>query len=374
MLDEAAPSLASGIEKSQSYPIIDCDVHPYARKGIESVYPYMPDAWKKRFERKRVALATESRPLKYLHPNGTVNREDARPPCGGVPGSDPEFLISHLLEQNRIESVVLNSLQAGSLCSALATTDESIILASAFNDFFIHEWLTVDQRLRFAMSVPSLDPLAAAAEIRRIGAHGQIAAIALPLINTLMGNRYWWPIYEAAREMHLPILVHVTGPDSIYHGPPISAGGIPDSYAERYVTLPQAGESSINSLVFSGTLERFPELKFIFVEYGFTWLMPLLWRMDRTWHQLRHEVPWVKRSPIEYVQRQCRFTTQPLDEPKDPRIVEQLIGLMGYEQLCFSTDYPHWDNEMPGTTLRALPANERRKIFHDNAIQSFRMR
>jgi predicted TIM-barrel fold metal-dependent hydrolase len=359
---------------TSSYGVIDCDVHPYVKQGIESVYPYMPAAWKQRFIRKRVSLATESRPLKYLHPNGTVNREDARPPCGGVAASDPHYLVEDLLQKNQIESAVLNSLQTGSLCSALATTDESIVLASAFNDFFLHEWLPVDARLKFAMTVPSRDPMASAAEIRRIGKHGQIVAVALPPLNILLGNRYWWPIYEAAQDMQLPILIHVTGPDSIYQGAPMSAGGLPDSYAERYVTLIQVGESSINSLVFSGTLEKFPHLKFLFVEYGFSWLLPLLWRMHRTWRQLRHEVPWVRKSPIDYVHAQCRFTTQPLDEPDDPRQLDRLIELMGYDQLCFSTDYPHWDNEMPGTTLRSLPPAERRKVFRENAANALRMR
>ena len=47
---------------------------------------------------------------------------------------------------------------------------------------------------------------------------------------------------------------------------------------------------------------------------------------------------------------------------------------MGYDQLCFSTDYPHWDNDMPGQSLRGLPAAERQKIFWDNALTTFRMR
>lgn len=357
-----------------THGVIDCDVHPYAKNGIASVFPYMPEPWKERFLRKRATVNTEARSLKFLHPNGTVGRDDARPPCGGAAGSDPEFMIEDLITKNRIDSVVLNCLQTGSLCSALAGTDESVVLASAFNDFFLHEWLPLDGRLKFAMSVPSQDPQASAAEIRRIGKHPQIVAVSLPLLNILMGNRYWWPIYAVAQEMALPILVHVTGPDSIYYGPPISSGGLPDSYAERYVTLHQAGESSVNSLVFSGTFEKFPHLKFIFVEYGFLWLLPLLWRMDRIWREMRHEVPWVKRSPIEYVHKHCRLTTQPIDEPRDPRDLDKLIALLGFDHLCFSTDYPHWDNDMPGRTLRSLPACERHKIFYENALDSFRMR
>ncbi len=354
--------------------VIDCDVHPYVKDGIKSVLPYMPEAWQQRFIRKNALVGTHSRPLKYEHPNGSVNRLDARPPCGGVSGSDPHYLVQDLLVKNRIEGAVLNCLQTGSLCSALAGTDESVVLCSAFNDFLIDQWLPVDNRLKLAMSVPSQDPQASAAEIRRVGKHAQIVAVSLPLLNILMGNRYYWPIYEAAQEMQLPILVHVTGPDSVYQGVPMSAGGIPDSYVERYVTLNQAGESSVNSLVFSGTLEKFPRLKFIFVEYGFLWLLPLLWRMDRTWRQLRHEVPWVKKSPVEYVHEQIRFSTQPIDEPRNPKDLDKLIELMGYEQLCFSTDYPHWDNDMPGQSLRGLPAAEREKIFWDNALNLFRIR
>ena len=360
-------------EAATRLKVIDCDVHPTVRGGLASVYPYMPDAWRQRFLRKRAEVNVSSLPLKYAHPNGVVVREDARTPSGAVGGSDPAFLVSDLLDRHGIDVALLNCLQTGALCATLSSTDESIVLASAFNEFFLQEWLPVDKRLRYVMAVPSQDPQAAAAEIRRIGRHPQIASVFLPPINVLMGNRYWWPVYEAAQELALPVLVHVTGTDSIFHGAPMSAGGIPDSYIERYVTLTQAGESNVNSLVFSGTFEKFPELKVVFVEYGFLWLLPLLWRMDRTWRQLRHETPWVRKSPIDYVQKHIRLTTQPLDEPQDPRDLDTLIRLLGIDQLCFSTDYPHWDNDMPGQSLRTLPPAERRKIFYDNAAATFRL-
>jgi predicted TIM-barrel fold metal-dependent hydrolase len=353
--------------------VIDCDVHPYLKTGFKDLYPYMADPWRLRFERKRAHAGAEARPLKYAHPNGAVVRDDSRPPCGGGGGSDPGFMLTDLLDKNGVDAVILNSLQSGAHASALAGPDESVAICAAFNDYFIDTWLSMDDRFKYAISVPSQDPLQAAAEIRRIGRHSQVVSVSLPLLNILMGNRYYWPIYEAAQEVDLPILVHVTGPDSIFYGTPISAGGIPESYVERYVTLFQAGESSVNSLVFSGTLDRFPRLKFIFVEYGFMWLLPLLWRMDKTWRALRNEVPWVKKSPIEYVHDQMRFTTQPLDEPEDPKDVDKLIGLLGFDQIMFSTDYPHWDNDMPGQVLRGLPMNERKKIFHENALQAFRL-
>ncbi len=67
--------------------VIDCDVHPYVKDGIRSVFPYMPEAWQQRFTRKRAVVNAEALSLKYLHPNGTVKREDALLHC-----EDPKVL------------------------------------------------------------------------------------------------------------------------------------------------------------------------------------------------------------------------------------------------------------------------------------------
>jgi predicted TIM-barrel fold metal-dependent hydrolase len=213
----------------------------------------------------------------------------------------------------------------------------------------------------------------AAAEIRRFRDNSQVVAISVPLTNILLGNRYWWPIYEAAQEVGRPIVLHVSGTEGSYHGAPTSAGGSPDSYAERYVTLSQAGEASVNSLIFSGTLEKFPDLKFALLEYGFLWLLPLSLRMDRIWRQLRHETPWVKKSPIDYLHERFRFATQPIEEPRNPKDMETLISMLGYDLLCFSTDYPHWDNDMPLTSFRSLPSEAKKMIFSENAAKLFRL-
>jgi predicted TIM-barrel fold metal-dependent hydrolase len=80
----------------------------------------------------------------------------------------------------------------------------------------------------------------------------------------------------------------------------------------------------------------------------------------------------VKRSPIDYLHDHVRFTTQPLDEPHDPRDLDKLVELMGVDLLCFSTDYPHWDNDMPEDSLRSLSPGDRSKIFYDNARSTLR--
>jgi uncharacterized protein len=355
--------------------IIDCDVHPALPKGLASLFPLLPNAWRERFRMKAGHLAVAA-PLgfRFEHPSGSAARHDARTPEGLPPGSDPEYMRRDLLDAHNISLAVLTSLQAGQFGTAIAGPDESNVLVSAFNDYFLDVWpLKTERRLRLAMTVPAQDPRAAAAEIRRVGKRPEVCAVYMPLLAILIGNRYWDPIYEAAVDHGLPILLHVTGTDSVYYGAPNQAGGWPENYPERYVNLAQIGEANLTSLCFSGVWEKYPTLKFMFVEYSFAWALPLMWRINRTWESLRWDVPWVKRSPREYVSERVRFSTQPLDEPKDPAHLKQLIDMLGPEHLLFATDYPHWDNDMPGESLLMLDKAVRRQILSENAKKILRL-
>lgn len=352
--------------------VIDTDVHPIARHGLKSVLPYMSQAWRRRMETKGVlTLPTNHLPLRYEHPSGHVIRVDTQPPDGGPGGSDPRFLVEQLVDGHGISGVILNSLQAGQLAAAVAGPEESVAICSAFNDFFIAEWLSVDRRLRLAITVPTQDPVAAAAEVRRLGATDGVAAVYVPLINIRMGSTYYHPIYQAAEELELPVFMHVTGSDYVYQGAPEPVGGLPASYAERYVTMPQIGAANLASLIFSGTLERFPRMKVLFAEFGFTWVVPQLWRMDDAWRALRHETPWVREAPSAYVRERIRFTTQAVETPPNMDSLYRMIDELGHDVLTFSTDYPHWDNDMPHNTLPRLSRDARRRIFGQNAIAFF---
>lgn len=371
---DAATEAKAGPAGREGMTVIDCDVHPILPGGLETLCRYVPQAWAERFRRKGAVLAgTSGVPLRFQHPNGSVPRTDARGPKGGVAGSDPEYLIADLLDGNNVALALLNCIQAGAVSAALSQAEESVVLARAYNDYFMQEWLPLDRRLRFAPTVPVQDPQAAAEEIARVAANPQVAAVSLPLLNIQMGNRWYWPIYAAAEKAGLPVYLHVTGLESLIAGTPQITAGTFDSYLDRYLAMPQLAESSVRNLVFSGVFERFPGLRFMFAEFGFLWLLPLMWRMDRVWRGLRHEVPWVKQPPSETVRTRCFFTTQPVDEPDDPADLARLMALIGDEVLCFSSDYPHWDNDMPGATLRFLSPETRRKIFHDNPVRALRL-
>jgi uncharacterized protein len=359
--------------QDSDFTIFDCDIHPNVKGGMPGLFPYMPEAFKQRFQRKHASLMDLALTMRFQHPKGTAWREDLREESGDLGGTDPKIVLKEHMEPMNTEAAVLNSLQAAGVCSSTASIDESIALAAAFNDYYIDKGLGFDKRFRYAMMVPGQDIQASVAEIRRVGKHPQIAAIQVPLVSILMGNRYWWPLYEAAQDFGLPLYIHPSGGDQIYQCAPASAGGNPDNYIERYCTIGQIAEASLNSLIMSGTFERFPKLKVIFVEWGFAWILHLNWRMDRAWRALRHETPWVKKWPSDYVREHVRFTTQPIDEPRNPAHLEQFFKIMGMDIFCFSTDFPHWDGDYPDQTLPFLTGQDRKNYFYNNAVNFLRL-
>jgi uncharacterized protein len=344
---------------------VDCDVHALISEGGRGMYQYMTKAWQQRFDEKGFNFAVGAA-MRY-RPMFGIERSDAEPPSGGRPGSDPEWVVKDHLDRQNVSTALLFNLESAALCGAGLAPDDSVIAASAANDYFLEQWLPVDHRFRFAMVVPSQDPEAAAKEIRRIGQDKRIAAIYLPAIGISLGNRWYWPIYREAAALGLPIALHVHGTEFVMNGSPMAGGGWPESYAERFASLPLVAGAHLSSLIFSGVFERFPGLKVLFVEYGFTWALGLFWRFDNTWRATRTEVPWVRKAPSEYLHENIRFATQPLDDPSDPTAVARFIELFGAEHLCFSTDYPHWDSDMPSVSLTSLPESSQEAILSANA-------
>jgi predicted TIM-barrel fold metal-dependent hydrolase len=353
--------------------LVDCDIHPLVADSGTALKDYMPKELAERLGARQLALETPLPPSRFPHPHGTL-RVDAIPPAGGPPGSDAAHVVTDLLDRHDVAAAILLPIQAASV-NWWTNPTEAIGLASSFNDYFVERWTQEDSRFRLNMVVAPQDPIAAAAEIQRLSDVPGVAGVWVPFIDVLVGDRMYYPIYEAAQEVGLPIVFHPNGSEGMYQGTPRFAGGVPETFAERFVNFPQIAQGSLTSLVFRGVFERFPKLKFVFTEWGWSWLPQLLWRMDTTWKATRVEVPWVKRLPSEYVRDHVRFTTQPLDEPDHQNQVLQVLADWAHAEdvLMFSSDYPHWDSDDVTRVVRALPDSMRPAIFSQTALSTYRV-
>jgi predicted TIM-barrel fold metal-dependent hydrolase len=142
---------------------------------------------------------------------------------------------------------------------------------------------------------------------------------------------------------------------------------------EDYVAQAGAFETQLLSLIAEGVFQKYPKLKVVLIESGFTWLPHFLWRTGKTWRGVRPEVPWLDRSPAELVREHVRFTLQPVDAPPGkPEVLARVMEHLGSDRfLLFSTDYPHWqfdgDDILPG----GLGEETIKRMLVDNALDAY---
>jgi uncharacterized protein len=290
-------------------------------------------------------------------------RRDALPPEGGKAGSSLSFMQAQHLDPNNVVFGVLNPLQTG---QGVANPELCAALCAATNEWQVAEWTSKDSRLKASVVVPYESADVSAAEIRKWAGHKDfVQVLVLSRTGEPLGNRRYWPIYQAAAEAGLPVAVHAFG----YGGGPITSTGWPSHYVEEMASHAQSSMAGLASLVIEGVFERFPNLKVVMVEAGFAWAPAFAWRLDKTWKALRAETPHLKRLPSEYLKEHVWWTTQPMEEPEPRSYVLDTIGWMGWDRLLFATDYPHWDFDDPAQAL-PLPISEdqRRSFFRENAF------
>src|SRR6185437_11013770 len=180
--------------------IADCDIHP-ARATKTELYPYLAKRWHSHLE------TYQEQPYPKAQPN--ASRRDAYPPEGGPQGSSLSFMQKQHLDPNNVVLGVLNPLRTG---QGIRNQDLAAALCSAINDWQIEKWTSKDSRLKGSVVVANEDGPAAAAEIRkRAGDKNFVQVLLLSRTVEPLGQRRYWPIYEAAEEAGLPVGVHAFG-------------------------------------------------------------------------------------------------------------------------------------------------------------------
>jgi predicted TIM-barrel fold metal-dependent hydrolase len=352
------PQVAAGPLK---LGIIDCDVHPlklreHQQRGA-GVLSYLPERWQRHasvagVQRGGWAGGDRPRPREY------GQRWDTETPSGGPPGSDPVFAAEQLLDKYEISAGLLNDLGAFQSAGLKGQpAGFSAAYCRALNEHRVNNWLKQDPRWYAALNVPYELPELAVQEIE-FGMtqfdeySSRFKQIMLAPDNLRpAGHPTYWPIYEACVEYGLPVTFHVqTG------NRPTPSGG-PSYYLEEHNDYAAMNFPLVASYIFEGVLDRFPDLKIVLIELGWSWAVPLAWRLDAAYRVLGDEVPHLQKKPSEYLRDHFWFGTQPMEEPEEDRHLDEVFDAfydMGLgDHLMYASDYPHWDFDEPAS----LPAN-----------------
>jgi len=225
---------------------------------------------------------------------------------------------------------------------------------------------------RFAgfAALPTPDPKAAAAELERtISELGFKGAMVHGLTNgVFFDDKRFWPIFERAQALDVPLYVHPAAPHS----------AVVDAYYKDYVKdfpaiLNAAWGFTVETatqgirLVLSGVFDAYPDLKIILGHMG-EGLPFLLWRID---HALSR--PGNRRIAFrEQFSRHFYITTS--GNFSTPALLCSMMEL-GVDRILFSVDWPFVQN-VPGTKWMSelqLSAEDKTKILSGNAKRLLKM-
>lgn len=358
----AAPKVDTGV--------IDVDIHPTPRDG--QINSYLPLKWRKHIEEYGVRTTNGLQYIgEYPQMYGGAMRADSWPE-EGFPGSDLGLIQEQLLDLHNVQLGVLQCLAPGGQtlnpASQALNPELGAVLCSAINDWQLECLVYPEPRLRAAIPVTLDCPEFAVKEINRVGSDPGVVSI-LGLSKTLepLGSRRYWPLYEAAIEAGLPFQFHL----STGGGHANTGTGWTSYHTEYHVGHVQSFQSQMLSLILSGTFDRFPDLKIMFVEGNVVHFASLLERLEYHWKTLRSEVN-LERKPSEYIQDHIWASTQPIDEPEKPAHLAEMIEEFCADNVLYASDYPHFDFDSPETVFPpSFPQELRDKILRKNGQKFF---
>ena len=253
----------------------------------------------------------------------------------------------------------------------------AVAYINAYNSWLLDTWLDVDDRLFATAAVADQVPEKGAEEIDRMAGEDDVVGVQMPAAGLVppAGHRRYEPIYEAAEDRGLPIVMHSLDSTSAVSFPIQHQWA--ETFAENHAfTFPVEAMWHLNSLVCNGVPERFPDLEFVIQEPGFEWVSWMMWRLDDHYYQYTEDLPGLTKPPSEYIRDQFYFTTQPLGHTENYQHMGWAMEMAGgAETILFSTDHPHPDFDPPREVYRPartqLDEEGIRGVMGETAIDVF---
>jgi aminocarboxymuconate-semialdehyde decarboxylase len=172
------------------------------------------------------------------------------------------------------------------------------------------------------------EPEAAVAELERC--MGELGLKGVEVLTNIDGAELadpkFAPVFEKAQALGAVVMIH---PNGFTQGERFR-----DYYFSNVIGNPLETAVAIHHLIFSGTLERLPELKILAV-HGGGFLPSYSGRIDHAWGARADSNAGLPRPPSEYLRRiyfdSVVFTDHQL---------EYLVRLYGADRIVMGSDYP----------------------------------
>jgi predicted TIM-barrel fold metal-dependent hydrolase len=216
-------------------------------------------------------------------------------------------------------------------------------MCSSYNRW-LGDRLAGNERLKWA-AVVNLDDIAAS--VRQVREGKRLGAVAVMVLGTagdhMLDHPRLLPFHEAVAEEKLTLAVHVG-----WACPSIN--NLYDHiYPSGVIAFHMPVLMGFTALVTGGILDRFPDLRVVFLEAGCQWVPFMVERMQHRFQNqgkslakiLPQTAPKQARPTMEYIRWGNLYFSAEIEDALLPQVIE----LVGEGQIVFGTDMPHGDRE-----------------------------
>jgi predicted TIM-barrel fold metal-dependent hydrolase len=216
-------------------------------------------------------------------------------------------------------------------------------MCDAYNRW-LGDTLSGQERLKWVGVVNLDDSTAAARQVKEAKILGAVGMMILGTAgDRLLDDPGLLPFYEAMAESDLPLAVHVGW----------ACPAINNLYTHIYpsgvIAFSMPVLMGMVSMMSGGILDRFPNLRVVYLEAGCLWVHFIL---ERLHHRFQHSgknlanvvsrtAPIQKLTPMDYVKQGNLYFSAEIEDVLLPQVLE----LVGEGQILFGSDMPHGDRE-----------------------------
>ena len=361
MASDASTEDSSGPKLAENTPIVDTDIHVISGLKDEDVARYLDEPYKSWLLNPRNGLGRERDP--YM--GGKIEQR-------GIDG--PTQLRKELVGEMHIDNPIINPFAR---LSNYHQTDLATALMQGYNKALIDLYLDELDDFYGMIELAPQEPDKAAEEIDKYADNDQIvgAWILSSGPQPPLGDPTYDVMYQAAEDNGLAIAYHGAGPGAFPREFPKQDLGLERMMSVHTVAHPWNQMLTLTSLLVQGAPVKFPDLNFAFLEAGISWVPYLMFRLNKEHAMRRSEAPLLEKTPEEHIRDSFYFSSQPLGEPNNQQHMQDLISILGPENIMFASDYPHWDFDHPEGMDKHLrttfSSEERDQVLHKTASEVF---
>jgi predicted TIM-barrel fold metal-dependent hydrolase len=358
----------------QDVPVVDCDCHLYETSAMPEIVRYIENPNVRRsFERASVGMLMHAMlpgNLGDRSSSGRIKTDlDMQLPTGDRAGVHRLAAgLLHSMDQMAIDYSILFPTPMLTL-GVHPQPEIEVELGRAYNRWLVRDVLVASPRIRTMAYLPLSDPEASVAFIDEFAdAPGVVGFMVTAVRHQPIHENRFMKVFAALDERSAPLAFH-SGPNWSER---------PFEQLNRFLSahalgFPFYAMLQMTNLVVNGIPERFPDVRFVFMEAGQAWVPFLIARLDGEYRMRSSEAPLLRRLPSAYI-RDMFFTTQPFEQLDSADHLRAVLETMAADtQLLYSSDYPHQDFDLP-TLIWDLPfltVEAKRNILGGNAMRLF---